>query len=211
MIKAVIFDVGGVLVRTNNRVNRLKWENKLGLEESQSEEIVFNSDVGTKAQLGQIGDEELWSWLGGRLDLTLEQLIRFRQDFWSGDVLDEELVAFIRSLRPEYQTAIISNATMALRRTLTNIYPIESAFDLIVCSAEEKIMKPNPEIYRRTLERLGIEPQQSIFIDDSEVNIVAARNLGMSAILYRTGQNMPTTLREFGIQGEDDEQDRKRH
>lgn len=199
MINAVIFDVGGVLVRTSNRENRLKWENQLGLEELQSEEIVFNSDVGTKAQMGQIGDKELWSWVGRRLDLNSEQLLRFRQDFWSGDVLDEELIAFIRSLRSRYQTAIISNATLALRQTLTEIYPIESAFDLIICSAEEKIMKPNLEIYRRTLKKLGIEPRQSIFIDDSEVNIQAAQSLGMSAILYRSGLNIPDALRDFGI------------
>ena len=199
VINAVIFDVGGVLVRTSNRENRLKWENQLGLEELQSEEIVFNSDVGTKAQMGQIGDKELWSWVGRRLDLNSEQLLRFRQDFWSGDVLDEELIAFIRSLRSRYQTAIISNATLALRQTLTEIYPIESAFDLIICSAEEKIMKPNLEIYRRTLKKLGIEPRQSIFIDDSEVNIQAAQSLGMSAILYRSGLNIPDALRDFGI------------
>ncbi len=199
MINAVIFDVGGVLVRTSNRENRLKWENQLGLEELQSEEIVFNSDVGTKAQMGQIGDKELWSWVGRRLDLNSEQLLRFRQDFWSGDVLDEELIAFIRSLRSRYQTAIISNATLALRQTLTEIYPIESAFDLIICSAEEKIMKPNLEIYERTLKKLGIEPRQSIFIDDSEVNIQAAQSLGMSAILYRSGLNIPDALRDFGI------------
>jgi epoxide hydrolase-like predicted phosphatase len=199
VINAVIFDVGGVLVRTSNRENRLMWENQLGLEELQSEEIVFNSDVGTKAQMGQIGDKELWSWVGRRLDLNSEQLLRFRRDFWSGDVLDEELIAFIRSLKSRYQTAIISNATLALRQTLTEIYPIESAFDLIVCSAEEKIMKPNLEIYRRTLKKLGIEPRQSIFIDDSEVNIQAAQSLGMSAILYRSGLNIPDALRDFGI------------
>ena len=60
-------------------------------------------------------------------------------------------------------------------------------------------MKPNLKIYRRTLIKLGIEPQQSVFIDDSELNVQAAQSLGMGAILYRSGQNLPDALRYLGI------------
>ena len=132
MIKAVIFDVGGVLLRTPNRESRRKWERKLGLDEWETEVIVFGSEMGTKAQLGEISDEDLWRWVGQRLTLTPDELASFRHDFWAGDVLDEGLIAYIRSLRPRYQTAIISNATDALRRSLTVQYAIADAFDLIV-------------------------------------------------------------------------------
>lgn len=195
--KAVIFDVGGVLVRTKSRDKRLKWEKKLGLDAGQSDEIVFDSEMGTKAQLGEITNEELWDWVGNRLNLSDSDLEVFHQDFWAGDVLDEELITFIRSLRPKYKTAIISNATKSLRYRLREIYPIEDAFDLIVCSAEEGIMKPDVEIYMRTLERLGTQPKESIFVDDNESNIQAAGKLGMRTILFRTGMDITNIVREM--------------
>ncbi|MCA9935208.1 MAG: hypothetical protein KC415_14840, partial [Anaerolineales bacterium] len=111
MIQAVIFDVGGVLIRTHGRTSRSQWEEKLGLAEWESEEIVFNSEMGKKAQQGEVADSDLWAWVGQRLRLDETELAAFYQGFWANDVLDIELVEFIRGLRPSYQTAIISNAT----------------------------------------------------------------------------------------------------
>ncbi len=199
MIKAVIFDVGGVLIRTPNRENRHRWETKLGLAEWESEEIVFGSEMGTKAQRGEISDAALWAWVGERLGLGAAELAAFRHDFWAGDELDEGLVDFVRALRPFYQTAIISNATDNLRHALNHTYPIASAFDLIVCSAEEKIMKPDPQIYQRTLNRLGREARETVFIDDFKHNIEAAQSLGMQAIHFKPGIDVPGELARLGV------------
>jgi glucose-1-phosphatase len=199
VIKAVIFDIGGVLIRTHNHSGRRRWEEKLGLAEWESEEIVFSGEMGTRAQCGAIGDSDLWRWIGEHLNLSAEDLAAFRRDFWSGDVLDLDLVTFIRSLRPRYQTAVISNATDNLQRALSDTYPIADAFHLIVCSAEEKMMKPDLEIYRRTLERLGRQPQEAVFIDDSAANIVAARQLGLHTVHYRPGVDVPAELSRLGV------------
>ena len=174
MIKAIIFDVGGVLIRTEDHSYRRCWEERLGLLPGEAEEIVFNSSMGQKAQRGEIGDEELWQWVGMRLDLG-ERVDAFTEDFWAGDVLDEELVALVHSLRPRYQTAILSNATDALRESLTGKFGIADAFDVIVGSAEEGNMKPSPVIYERVMEALGRRPQECVFIDDFQHNVAAAQ------------------------------------
>lgn len=199
MIKAVIFDVGGVLIRTTDRNGRFRWDQKLGLDRGQTEELVFGSEMGTKAQRGAVSDAELWRWLGERLALSEEELEQFRADFWGGDALDETLVTYIRRLRPAYQTAIISNAADNLRRTLRTTYPIADAFDLIVCSAEEEVMKPNPRIYRRTLERLERQPEETVFIDDFTHNVAAARELGMHALHYQPEMDVPAALATMGV------------
>lgn len=199
MIKAIIFDVGGVLIRTQDHRPRRAWEEELGLHPGESERIVFASNAGTSAQLGKLGNEELWNWIGRRLQLDDGQLWRFRTDFWSGDVLDTALVSLIRSLRARYQTAIISNATNDLRRQLREEYQIAEAFDLIVCSAEEKIMKPDPDIYRRALSRLQRKPDETIFIDDALENTAAARNIGMHAIHFQEGLDLPERLSQLGV------------
>jgi glucose-1-phosphatase len=199
MIQAVIFDIGGVLIRTHDHSGRRRWEKKLGLAERESEKIVFGGEMGTGAQAGAISDSDLWRWIGKHLDLSAEELADFRRDFWSGDVLDLELVAYIRSLRPRYQTAVISNATDILQSALSETYPIADAFDLIVCSAEEKIMKPDPEIYRRTLERLGRQAQEAVLVDDNSRNIAGARDFGLHTVYYRPGVDVPAELSRLGV------------
>ncbi len=199
MIQAVIFDVGGVLVRTTDHSQRRAWEHRCGLSPRQSEAIVFESEMGANAQAGLVTDDELWRWVGKRLELDNGQLDVFRNAFWAGDELDVGLVEFIRSLRPRYQTAIISNATDNLRPALTEKFRIADAFDLIVCSAEEKVLKPDPEIYQRALHRLGRQPEECVFIDDSAVNLAAAAALGMQTIFYIAGIDVSALLAEMGV------------
>ena len=200
MIKAIIFDIGGVLIRTEDHSSRRNWEKQLGLAEWESETIVFNSEMGQKAQRGAISDEALWNWVGQRLNLNAARLAEFRAGFWAGDVLDVGLVEYIRRLRPFYQTAVISNATDALLDSLSNQHHIADAFDLIVGSAEEKVMKPDHEIYQRALKRLGRQPEEAVFIDDFAHNIAAAQELGMHTIHFRPGTNVPAELAQLGVQ-----------
>ena len=198
-IKAIIFDVGGVLIRTADHSHRRHWEKRLNLAAWESEEIVFNSEMGQKAQRGEIETAELWHWIGRYLNLDAATLQDFQTGFWAGDVLDTELVAFIRQLRPHYQTAIISNATNTLRQMLTTKYPIAAAFDLIVVSGEEKVMKPGAAIYERTLDRLGRQPEEAVFVDDFAQNIAAAKQLGLATIHFRPDTNVPAELARLGV------------
>ncbi|NKQ37348.1 MAG: HAD family phosphatase [Chloroflexi bacterium] len=197
MIKAVIFDFGGVLLRTEDYTGRRQWEQKLGLAEWESEQIVFNSEMGHKGQHGEITVEELWAWVGDYLDLSEAELAAFRRDFWSGDVLDEALVALIRGLRPPHQTALISNACNDLRHVLTSEFGIADAFDLIVVSAEEGIMKPDPRIFEITLQRLGRQPKETVFIDDFAHNIAGARAVGMHAIHFTRDTDLQNELADL--------------
>ncbi len=198
MIKAVIFDVGGVLVRTADHSYRRDWEKRLGLADGESETIVFNSEMGRKAQEGAITDEALWTWVGQYLDLG-DQLDAFRFGFWQGDVLDTDLITFIRSMRPTYQTAIISNATDGLSSSLSDKYKIADAFDLIVGSADVKIMKPDPAIYELTLSKLKQEAEACVFIDDFAHNIEAAKGLGMATVHFQAGIDVPAELAKLGV------------
>ena len=199
MIQAVIFDIGGVLIRTTDHQPRRAWEARLGLAPGESEEIVFGSAMGEEAQRGAITDEALWAWVGQRLQLDPADLAAFRRDFWAGDELDAGLVAFIRRLRPRYQTAVLSNATDGLRDSLTHQHRIADAFDLIVGSAEEKVAKPDWEIFIRTLARLNRAPEEAVFIDDFAHNIAAARAVGLHTIHFRPGTDVPAELAQLGV------------
>ncbi len=199
MIKAVIFDVGGVLICTEDPQPRARAEQRVALAPGGAEALVLNSERGRLAQHGNITTAELWTWVGERLKLDDLALETFQRDFWAGDQLDHELLAFVRALRPKYQTAIISNFYDDQRRLLTEDFPLLDAFDLYVCSAYEGIMKPDAAIYERTLSRLGRAPEEVVFIDDSLPNIEGARAVGMQAVHYTPRVDLPAELAKLGV------------
>lgn len=199
MIQAIIFDVGGVMLRTEDRAPRQQWEAKLGLTPGGAEMLVFNSEMGQKAQRGDITEPALWQWIGSHLNLTMEETAAFRHGFWAGDKLDTELVAFIRQLKTNYQTAIISNYASNLRPELTDQFKIADAFDEILISCEEKVMKPDPEIFHRALARLERKPEEAVFIDDFLHNVEAARAVGMAAVHFQPNIDLPHEFQKLGI------------
>ncbi|MEZ4728016.1 MAG: HAD family phosphatase [Caldilineaceae bacterium] len=200
MIKAVIFDMGGVLVRTVDPSKRADWETRLGLAPGDAERIVLNSAMGRQAQQGAITTAELWAWVQTEFGFDNATLAAFRYDFWAGDVLDEELVDLIRYLRINYQTALLSNFMDELQEVITQRHPMADAFDLVVGSAYEKVMKPDAQIYERTLARLRRKPAEAVFIDDAIHNIEGARQVGMTAIHYQAGMDVAAALAALGIQ-----------
>ncbi|MCL5429841.1 MAG: HAD family phosphatase [Chloroflexi bacterium] len=180
VIKAVIWDLGGVIVRTEDLAPRDALAEHLGLSRQEIDHIVFEADERNSAQLGEIDGEAYSQATADRLGLNLQE---FRQEFFGGDRLDEELVAHIRELRPKYKMALLSNALSNLRTFLAD-WNITDAFDLIVVSAEEHLLKPDPAIYKLALDRLGVNAAEAVFIDDIEANVEGARRVGMQGIQF---------------------------
>ncbi len=182
-IKAVIFDIGGVLFQIQDLTLYRQWATRLGISEGQLGEIIFNNPVSRRATVGEATTEEVWNEVGKRLALPPDDLAALKVDIWRGGVWDTELLDFIRLLRPQYKTGIISDAWPDAREMVKE-YVNSDIFDVIVFSAEEGLEKPNPEIYRRALSRLEVAPQQAIFIDDRLPNVVNACLIGIHAIHF---------------------------
>lgn len=200
-IKAVVFDFGGVIVRTAQRELRHAWDDRLSLPHGTVEETVFNSTHGRAAQHGQHTEAAHWAWLQKEWSLTNAEREQLRRDFFAADHVDERLMTFIRGLRPRFTTAIISNAMDGLREDLERVHKVRDAFDWVVISAEFHTMKPDPSIYLHTLEKLAVTPEQSVFIDDFQHNIDGARAVGMHAVHYPPSKNTDDLIRELGDLG----------
>jgi len=183
VIRAVYFDMGGVLLRSESRAGRRKWESRLGLGQDELGHIVFENRVSALASVGRASTDEVWAEVGRLLALADGPLTELRADFFAGDAFDVDLLAFIRALRPRYKTGLISNAWPDARAT-TRLCLNATVFDLLVFSGEEGVQKPDPEIYRRALARLGVAPEEAVFVDDVAVNVEAARGVGMAGIHF---------------------------
>lgn len=188
-LKAVIFDFGGVLVRTRSQRLRVQWEQRLGLARGEAEALVFGGESGTAAQCGRITDEAHWQWLNQRLGLSPEDLTRFREDFFAEDHLDGVLVAYVDKLRAAgFHLGLLSNASDIARRVFSETYGVLPRFDSVTISCEEGVMKPDPRIYRVALERAGALPAEAVFVDDVAANIEGARLVGMLGVHFRSAE-----------------------
>ena len=184
-IQAVIWDLGGVLVRTEDPAPRAALADRLGISRQELVHMVFDSEMGLRAQRGEINPEELWQWVGQTLDVPSGDLPTVQASFWAGDRLDRELVDMIRRLQGRYTMALLSNAWRDLRAVLKDQWQIDDAFDHIVISAEEGLLKPDPQIYHRLLARIGVSAGEAVFIDDFAQNITGAKAVGLQAIHFR--------------------------
>jgi glucose-1-phosphatase len=188
-IKAVIFDLGGVLVRTEDPTPRRDVAARLGLSYEELYHQIFDTESAIQATLGKVTTDRHWENVRTALNLSREDFQKtietVKNDFFGGDYLDEGLVGYIRSLKPRYKTALLSNAWDNLRVLLEEVWQIADAFDEIVISSEVGIAKPVPEIFRMAVDRLGVSPSEAVFVDDFPQNISAAEVEGLHTIHFQ--------------------------
>lgn len=181
-IRAVIFDVGGVLSHHHNLAPLERWSARLNMPAGQIVRTVFDNEIAGRASLGQATVEEVWQFVNRQFGLPAADLQELIADFWATMVWDNALLDFIRTLRPAYKTGVLSDAWPDAR--VSNAPITADLFDVIVYSSEEGIQKPDPEIYRRTLARLGVAPAEAIYVDDRATKVDAASRLGMHGLLF---------------------------
>lgn len=194
MKRAVIFDFGGVLMKTIDQRPRHTWDDRLGLAHGSVEKIVHGSESWRKAQRGELSVADYWADVARQLGLIEADINQLSQDYFSADRLDENLIAYIRELRTEgHPIALLSNDSPALTDKL-NALGITNLFDPLIISGNIGVMKPDAAAYQAVLSALGHAPNETIFIDDMPGNVAGAQAVGMNAIRYVDGMDLRAAL-----------------
>jgi epoxide hydrolase-like predicted phosphatase len=191
--KAVFFDLGGVIVRTEYQAPRQHLAERLGMEYEDLTRAVFDSETARKASVGAISEDEHWAAVTRRLGRPPADLEHLRTEFFGGDIVDLALVDFIRSLRPRFKTGLISNAWGGLRPYILG-QKFDDAFDIMLISAEVGMVKPEAAIFQLALEQTQVSANEAIFVDDMPENVESAREVGMSGILFQDRETTITQL-----------------
>jgi epoxide hydrolase-like predicted phosphatase len=196
-IRAVIFDFGDVLFRTEDPRRRRKWEKHLGLPEGELVNLVFESEVADHSIVGQATEADVWRYVATTYSLNDEQLSELRLDFWSSWRLDAELVDFLGDLRPRYKTAILSNAWPGAREVFTQMLRLDEVVDAMIISAEEGVAKPDARIYQIAVDRIGVQPEEAVFVDDKEENVQVAQEYGIWSIQFKSTQQAIVDVQRY--------------
>ncbi len=102
-------------------------------------------------------------------------------------VINQELVDYIvTELKPKYKIGLLSNIGRGWIENFFDDYQLHSLFDGVVLSGDEGVTKPHPQIYELMAERLGVEPEECIMVDDLPENMAGADAAGMKGVVYGT-------------------------
>jgi epoxide hydrolase-like predicted phosphatase len=181
----VAFDVGGVLARVGRSSGFAeRWQERLGMTQAQFGRALASVDPDGLGYTGHLSETQFKARLSTALGLSGAQTDELLAEM-CGE-LDAELVAYATSLRPRFNTAILSNAIDGARREYQARYGFEQLVDLIIYSCEVKLAKPDPRVYWLLCDRLAVSPGEVVFLDDSPENVKGACELGIHALLHES-------------------------
>jgi putative hydrolase of the HAD superfamily len=206
-IRAVISDFGGVLT-TPLMQSFAAFQDETGIApEALGRAMQRTADRDGahplfELECGRITEAEFLSGLESELETDLghrPELHRFREVYFDALDPNEPLIELMRELRDSgYRMALLTNNVREWEPLWRSMLPVDEIFELVVDSGFEGVRKPDPEIYERTVDRLGggVGHAECLFVDDVEVNVAAARELGMTAIQFHANDQAIAGIRE---------------
>lgn len=197
VIKALIFDFEGVIIRTEDYGPRHAWDERLGLPIGSVERAVQHSDLWIQAQLGRITDAAYWRGVAELLYMRGDDINELRRDYFRGDRLNYRLIDYIGELRGAgYAAALLCNEALRFEERLRS-RGIRDLFEPVIVSALIGVMKPDPTAYRVALRDLRVAPHEAVFVDDSLTHVRGAQAVGLHAILFRPETNLRDDLKPY--------------
>jgi HAD superfamily hydrolase (TIGR01509 family) len=187
-IRAVLFDIGGVLEINPPTGWPQRWARRLGITPDE-----LGARLGPIWAPGSVGGltlAEVEQAVAAELDLDAATCQELMEDVWVEYVgrLNHELAVYFTGLRPSYRTGIVSNSMVGAREREQAAHGLADLCETIVYSHEVGCAKPDPEIYRIACERLEVAPQQAVLLDDVDGNAAGAEAVGLHAVVFRSNR-----------------------
>jgi putative hydrolase of the HAD superfamily len=203
-LRAVIFDYGMVLTGQPNQEAHDAMVRITGLDVDRFETFYW-ADRHAYDE-GKLTGATFWEKFArdSGVALTTAELVELnRLDARMWTTQNPAMVDWQRRLKERgLRTAILSNMGDSVLESVLGAFAWIRNFDVLVWSFQLGIAKPDPAIYRHTLERLGTRPEETLFVDDKRVNVETARALGMKAVEFTTPENLREELIAGGLEGE---------
>jgi FMN phosphatase YigB (HAD superfamily) len=200
--KWILFDIGGVLEVVDDDAWQQEWWERWravsGLDTAAFDARIAGAEL--PAIDVTVGTEPaFWAAVGAALELDDEQCAAMRADFWdaycgTGNI---ELIDYARTLSSRAGTAILSNSADGAGEEEERRFGFSEVFDPICYSHEQGVNKPDPEAYRRALQRMGAEPDDVLFIDDHQVSVDGAEAVGIRAVRHLDNATTIAAIEEF--------------
>ena len=198
-IKAVLFDLGNVLVKVNKKMALQEFSRLMGIPVSHLLSLL-ESKIEKDFELGLISTREyirkVEEFFGLRVKLDVETLFNIWDKCFEPD---EMVLSIVGGLNGEVTKGILSNTNSLHIEVVRKKWKIFDNFDYLFFSYEIGYAKPDRRIYQFVAEKLGVVPEQVIFIDDLEENVSSAKEFGFVTHLFENWEKLLNFLRNHGV------------
>jgi putative hydrolase of the HAD superfamily len=193
-IKAIVSDFGGVLT-TPLVGSFMAFQDETGIateDLGKAMQVVAEADGEHPLyalERGEITEVAFLEKIAGGLEPLVghrPEMHRFKEIYFRALNPNPPMIELMRELKDEgFRMAMLTNNVREWEPLWRSMLPVDEIFELVVDSAFVGRRKPEPEIYRLTLERIGLPAEACLFVDDVEVNCEGAREIGLNAIHFR--------------------------
>ncbi|MFQ5720913.1 MAG: HAD-IA family hydrolase [Candidatus Aminicenantales bacterium] len=199
MIKSVISDLGKVIIFFDNHIffRKIEKYSAYSLPEI-SEKVERNIDIIFSFDRGEITPVEFYREVKKviKAKIDFDQFYTIYNDvFW----LNKPVLEILKKLKPKYKLILLSNTDQMRFSFITKKFPQILFFDAYILSFEVGAMKPENKIYKKALEEAEAPPEDCLFIDDIEENIIGARRMGLDCIHFQPETDLRAEFKKRGI------------
>jgi epoxide hydrolase-like predicted phosphatase len=220
MIKAIIFDLGGVLmtdVPLKEIAEDLSKRHTLPAEEIWA--YLYPREHWELLTLGKITEDEYWDDFLKASKISEKLETRSEKSEVRSQKLKKELKKKVRSslyplehtpriislLKDHYKLAILSNHSKEWSKYMRQKFDLFQSFDPIIFSCDVGFRKPDPKVYEIALEKLKCGPEECLFIDDKKRNTDAGEKLGMKGVVFESPLKLEKALSGLGVKMKSEE------
>ena len=199
LLRALLLDLGGVLIIPENSPKRQHWLDRLGREDQELAAWIWNTPMAEAAMRGELSPTGFWRAIGSALGLSAAESDAFVDDYWTGDRVNGAAVSLAKLAGAHgMRIGVLSNAYGDIHELLSK-HGLLDLFHEVVNSSLEGLTKPDPAIYHLACSRLGVGPQETLFIDDRRDNADGARQAGLQALHYAGEDTIAEAARLLGL------------
>lgn len=196
-MKAIIFDLGGVLFVNGTKKFIISLSKKYNLD-SEKVKGVIDGGIGSLYREAKITRDEFWRC--ALEELGIDENINTLEDEWIGGYeLIEETKDLIIELGKKYKIYYVSDNAKELSEQLHKLHNFRSWFESGILAYEAGVRKPDPKIYEMLLKKAGLNAEETLYIDDKQDNLFPPAQMGMETILFETPDKLREKLLEMHI------------
>ncbi|MFA5357188.1 MAG: HAD family phosphatase [Candidatus Omnitrophota bacterium] len=201
-IKAVIFDLGNVLVDFDHMIAARRISEFTDKAPRDIFDLFFDSELTALFEEGKISVPDFFSGVKSMLNsrLDYERFLPIWNEIFFLSENNRAVYELAKILKGRYKTALLSNVNTLHFDYLRNNFPVFDVFDKIITSFEAKARKPEPSIYNKALEALGSSPGETFYTDDRKELVESARGLGIRSFVFKDAKQLRKDLSESGVE-----------
>ncbi len=197
-IKGVIFDFGGVIHEFDAGVFYRRLRALADMTPEKIASLIAGSGLPRRYESGEISSREFFHEMRSLIGLRSSEE-EFRSAFVDIFTPIEPTTRLIRGLSQSFRLGLLSNTNEWHYEHHIRTVDVFPLFDAVTLSYQVKTMKPAEGIYRDSLRKIGLPPEECVFVDDLEENVAGAKRMNMHAIHYTGHERLISSLAELGV------------